>query len=692
MKILCNLSEQQHKNKPSGDLLRYVHNEVRTPAEHELEQVLSKLSDGYLIKPAGIKNSWDIGKNKYNYTFISQQLFIVDIDNSEQNSDKTPFKAEYILTPEKAVSVAISKGVKPCYVYYSYSSKHSLPKFHICFVFDKAVKDKATRDSIHLFLIDLFGKTPDSKNYYSDHQTKSFNNVFFGSYNKPIPYKDFTAINSLETVIELSKDYIPAETIAPDQKEKKIHKTVLTDGTNIRLIQEHNIEQLRKRLGIKDSKQFDSRADFINYIRTEINLAELLELPPEQNFSCLFHNDKKASATIYKSNTSGVWLYSCFACDCKNLNIQRVIEKLGGFTSQFQATKYIQQVYRLQIKENEEVIQAKADIDSILELLISTDDDKEKLLDIAPITDKVIKKDKDFYIKLLLYIRNHITPDQIDNDGNYIIYLSNRQVQQIVDSKSLDKTNKKLLKLQYLNMVKHPKEEQIPKALLLKVDRGYNKHTSLYFVPSWTSNHVHSIELQSIEWQEKGYTLKGMSKELLLRSAGTETTKDIFTQDKYFKTTKESNNQHEQIARALHFLIQQKGYATEQEIINSCGLKKYIAEKQIKRSLSEIMESNCLIKVKNNKRWIEELGTENKRYYIIVPDDLRVNTIQSYIEEQIQLNGYCLVPDLYKLDTIRNSTRNTIINMVDTLCIKNGYIKVKEQNMKGKPYIIRPKD
>lgn len=93
--------------------------------------LLSKLSDGYLIKPAGIKNSWDIGKNKYNYTFISQQLFIVDIDNSEQNSDKTPFKAEYILTPEKAVSVAISKGVKPCYVYYSYSSKHSLPKFHI---------------------------------------------------------------------------------------------------------------------------------------------------------------------------------------------------------------------------------------------------------------------------------------------------------------------------------------------------------------------------------------------------------------------------------------------------------------------------------------------------------------------------------------------------------------------------------
>ena len=684
MKILCNLSEQQHKNKPTSP----IQNELRTPAEHDLKELCSKLSDGYSIKPAGIRCSWDIGKGKYNYNFISQQLFICDIDNSEQNNDKTPFSSEYIMTPEKAVNVAISKGLKPCYIYYSYSSKPKLPKFHVCFVFDKAITDKVIRDSIHNFLIDLFGMTPDRKNYYSDHQTKSYNNIFYGSYNKPSSYSDFTAINSLETVIELSKDYIPAE-IQHEQKERKVTRTPATAGTNIRLIQEHNVEELRTRLGIKESKQFDSKADFLNYIKTEINLADLLELPEEQNFPCLFHNDKKASATIYKSDTSKVWLYNCFACDSKNLNIQRVIEKLGNFSSQYQATKFIQQVYCLEVKETEEVIQARADIDSILELLTSTDSDKEQLIDIAPITNKVIKKDKDFYIKLLLYIRNHITPEQMDTSGNYIIYLSNRQIQQIVDSKSLDKTNKKLQKLQYLLMIVHPKEEQIPKAILQKVDRGYKNHTSLYFVPSWTANHIHDIELQSIEWKEQGYTLQGMSTELLIRSAGTEKAKEVFTQEQDFKTF---DKWHDQILRTVQQLIQQKGYATEQEIINCCGLKKCIAIRQIKRSLADIMNCNCLIKVKNNKKWQEELGTDNKRYYIIVPDDSRVNTIQQYITEQIQLNGYCKVSDLYKLDNIRNTTRNSIIKMIDSLCVRNGYVKHKEQNMKGKPYILTLKD
>ena len=82
---------------------------------------------------------------------------------------------------------------------------------------------------------------------------------------------------------------------------------------NSYLIERLDVEGMRKALNLNnDVPKFGSRNDAIVFIK-QFDMMQALNLP--KNHKCLFHDDRHASAGIFK-NADGIYLYKCHSPNC----------------------------------------------------------------------------------------------------------------------------------------------------------------------------------------------------------------------------------------------------------------------------------------------------------------------------------------------------------------------------------------
>lgn len=671
MKIICNLSKIQHKCKPDDG--RRVQYELITAAEHTLEEICDRLNNGYAIRPAGIIYVIDKEGKFDKYSFISQQVFIVDFDNKGK-----------IYTPDEAIKTAAENGLKPCFIYYSYSSTKETPKFHTVFCFDKPVTNVMERDNIQKYLTEIFGGN-------ADKLCNNTTRIFYGSYGKGTPpHKDFSAINSLSALETILGEYTPQiEQKASAQWLERKRQTIRANDA-IKMIEAHDTTGMKKALGTAaDHTTFSSKQSLYDYVCKELDLAEYMGLPGG-SFPCLFHDDHKASATVFR-NRNGVWLYNCFGCGAKNLNLLRVTEKLGRFGSQYQALQFVKSVYGLALEESASVIQAKEDLEAIRRLINGDEGDLEAFEDLAPMAYKISKKEVPLLCQIINFAIDHVTDEQIDTNGNYIFSVSDRKLKELCAGirgcGSLDKLHKKICKLQYLLILRKPNEKAIPAAVLQKVKGQYKAHTSLYFVPSWTANHIERIEARATEFDRNGYTLSSMSGELLTRTEGEQTAAEIFTQTTYHKPTKASDEAHNHLVKIINKLISKNGYCTRQMIIDASTMSPAKINAQLGRSLADICNTYGLMKTMNCKAIQAKYGTPNHRnIYVIVPDDEREGNVTWFISERISNEGFCYLSDLYK--QLPDVSHGQVKKLVYAVCKQGGSWELHQEDHGRKRYYV----
>ena len=118
------------------------------------------------------------GKPKYTYRAISQQLFVVDIDNEEQYIDESGKRGKRRiknpLTIDAALEICSKHDIAPFFVYETFSSKahrddptEPYTKFRLCFALDEPltvqeVGERGLTAAVDYF-ISLFGAAADSK-------------------------------------------------------------------------------------------------------------------------------------------------------------------------------------------------------------------------------------------------------------------------------------------------------------------------------------------------------------------------------------------------------------------------------------------------------------------------------------------------------------------------------------------------
>lgn len=615
-KIKCTFSAVRHERKPEA---KKVQVDLK-PTDITIEDLAEALCNGASFRPAVL-----YGRKASDWK--QQQLFGLDFDHN--------------VTIEEKYSKALSLGLTPCFLYTTFSHTENEHKFRMIFCSDSVIKDGDYRDKLQATLMGVIGDV--------DVVCKNRDRLFYGGKGKRVLYPAYDSRINAETVIEKYWDaeyeqYIPTtkqksksklSSCKRDKGDTDKEKHLIHENLYIKAIKEHDIEYLRKTLA-HEPIEFETKNEFWDYIYSELDIAELIDIEDPQSFCCVLHDDHNPSANIFTTQ-NGVQKYRCCSEDI-TLNIKQLVEMLGDFKSEYRAIQFIMEIYNLSIKESQWSIEQRENIDMMISNITLN-----KFKELCPQADKNIKYAKDTFLMMLSIARNNIYSEKFsNNDGEIVFFVSNKKLAEHLgkgnSQKKIDKVSKYIKMLIYHDLIRILDDEQIPKELLAKAinhqkaNRQMN-HTNFYAIPSWVIQQLKTIEGNGNRWKEKGYRIAGVSFDMFYRSEGFDVAASLYPQYKKKKneygkivnrtTTLNSDKRTMEISRVILDCIQQKGYCTEKEVahILGCHYKYVVTETQIKRSLNEIMDSYTLKKVKANKKLKEQLDIKSEGYPNIIIED-----------------------------------------------------------------------
>ncbi len=620
--IKCMFFNHRFKDKPQGKQCGWVQKSL-TQVNITIENLADALVHGASFKPGVLA-----GGNKAE-NWIEQQLFGLDFDDG--------------IRIEEAYNKVISLGITPCFMYTTFSHKEEHHKFRMIFCNDTVITDGNIRDKLQATLMGTIGGI--------DEVCFNRDRLFFGGKGHTVLYPDYDTRINAESIIEKywNDDFEQYISNAKPKSKKKKDSTaagIKNKGTdtakerstyenlNVKAIKEHDIEYLRKVLA-HDPIEFENKNEFWDYIYSELDIAELIDIDDPRSFCCVLHDDHNPSANIFTTQ-NGVQKYRCCS-ENLTLNIKQLIELLGDFKSEYKAIQFIMNIYNLSIKESQWSIEQRENIDLMISNITLN-----KFKELCPQADKNIKYAKDTFLMMLSIARNNIYSEKFsNNDGEIVFYVTNKKLSEYLgkgnSQKKIDKVSKYVKMLVYHDLIRILDNDQIPKELLknaLKYTNGNKNRANFYAIPSWVIQQLSTIENNGVRWKEKGYRIAGVSFDMFYRSEGFDVAASIYPQYKKKKdeygeivgrtTTKASDERTLKISEVILQCIQRKGYCTEKEVVYILGNKyRYeVTETQIKRSLNEIMDSYGLKKVKANKVLKEQYHIKSNGYPNIIIEDV----------------------------------------------------------------------
>lgn len=621
IKVKCTFSSLRFKNKPDSDGAKKVQFDLK-PTNITIKDLSDALVHGASFRPGVLygrsKNDWK-----------EQQLFGLDFDHNT--------------TIEEKYNKAIMLGINPCFMYTTFSHSEEEHKFRMVFCNDKVITDGNYRDKLQATLMGIMED--------ADPVCRNRDRLFYGGKGQVVLHPDFDIRINAESIIEKYwnddfEQYI--SNAKPKSKKKKdstaagiknkatdtVKERSTYENLNVKAIKEHDIEYLRKVLA-HDPIEFENKNEFWDYIYSELDIAELIDIDDPRSFCCVLHDDHNPSANIFTTQ-NGIQKYRCCS-ENLTLNIKQLIELLGDFKSEYKAIQFIMNIYNLSIKESQWSIEQRENIDLMISNITLN-----KFKELCPQADKNIKYAKDTFLMMLSIARNNIYSEKFsNNDGEIVFYVTNKKLSEYLgksnSQKKIDKVSKYVKMLVYHDLIRILDNDQIPKELLknaLKYTNGNKNRANFYAIPSWVIQQLSTIENNGVRWKEKGYRIAGVSFDMFYRSEGFDVAASIYPQYKKKKneygeivdrsTTKASDERTLKISEIILQCIQRKGYCTEKEVVYILGNKyRYeVTETQIKRSLNEIMDSYGLKKVKANKALKEQYHIKSDGYPNIIIEDV----------------------------------------------------------------------
>jgi len=667
MKVKCIVDNKSYKSKPkgyeTGGIIKRM--TIDTANDYSIEDIKRKILTGKTIRP-----SYCGGKEE---TWISQQMFMIDIDNEatltddivlndyvkmvEGKKNKVRFLvgSEQHRSHEQILNHCKQINLIPTFIYTSFNHKSEQHKLRLVFVLDKEINDINIAKKIQLYLMNSIGDV--------DEQCKNLNRIYYAG--KEIVFDNGNILNS-DKLIELSKEIII------ENSTNKVAKKVTTSkvGERVDIIlneynnspnilstlsqephEQYNLKALRDRNSIFLKKklnnspiEFDSSAEFWYHIYHNINIGELLEIKYPKSFKCILHYDKNPSASIFQ-NDEGIWLYKCFGGCNTTMNIKQLIETLGNFKSEYKAINFIKEIFNLSIKETDWSIEQKTNLDNILYKL-----DMNNFAELCPQTDKNIRYIKNLFIAMIQIAKNNVYGENYCNsDGDVVFFVSLSELGKImnVSPTHLNRISQRIAVLVYHDLIRKLDDDKIPEIMLKKaqaisIDKGHDKRVNFYAIPSWVFEQLKQIELRGIRWKDKGYTIKGVSYEMFYRGDGLEVAQNIYPQHK--KVTKDiidtdtgeittrivdrtvpkkSIERVDDIVDSFNKLIAKKGYTSEKELIYylSSEYRWEVTEMQLKRIRGQLNKLGFK-RIRANKQIKEQYGIASNGYpFIIVKGD-----------------------------------------------------------------------
>lgn len=263
---------------------------------------------------------------------IGQELVMLDFDNQDSNNQFTinDLEQDQFLRNHA------------CFFYKTFSDAGSnVDKFRVVLALDTMVTDNATIESIYQELFKCYPQ--------ADSSVGQTSRLFFGSNQG---YQEIDWDNQL-SVNDLLTD-------TTNVMELPVTLEIIDDNTpNYLLLKHKKYDLLKEKLGHNYSREFPDEVNAYNYF-CELDIKEFLELPDENPFIDILHNEDNPSASVYYAEEHGIYLYKCFSQRQPFTgNICLLLSKYLGLHSKLEAVNILLTVTSSSINNQSELGQLK---------------------------------------------------------------------------------------------------------------------------------------------------------------------------------------------------------------------------------------------------------------------------------------------------------------------------------------------
>jgi len=581
MLVKCMVDRKTFENKPSGDQSKGIQFRM-AQTEIEIEELANLLSNGATFKPALLNGRKSID-------WLTQQLFALDFDGGT--------------TIEKELNNCRELNILPIFGYKTFSYTQYKEKFRLVFCSNIVITNVETRNKFQKLLIALFPT--------SDSVTFDPTRLFFGGkelincdYNNRIninnimiKFKDILkSIVDSSTLRLINTNTINSSSISMQKAQNPRPVSVHEEFSHFNAIKNLDVILMKHLLQINGDKVIcvnkQEVYDFIN----GIDLCDFTDIHSMVNCILPEHQDDTPSAHIYTTD-SETQIYKCFGCDAK-YTIISLVEKLAK-CKRIKAIEFIKKVYNIELQQTEWQKQQLEILDINIELLLS-----DEFKEIYPQLHSLIRTRKNNLIALNNYAKINIKDEDFCVDENPLFFASLTKIMDIFGSKDRTKVSQSITLFALLSLLNKIPHEKLPKETFNKAKHiaakyGLTKLVNFYSIDQYGVDSLEESNKIAKTLKDNNISLKGISREYLLRTFGKEFTNDIYPQYIYeneLGTSEKSNENSNKIASYILDEIEKKGYVLEKELkIDN------ITETQWKRSIQEILDGYGLIKITANK-------------------------------------------------------------------------------------------
>lgn len=559
----------------------------------------------YVVNSGSDKND---GITNFNSVFIDFDAGKDEDNNYYSLEQVQDYKTSFInkVNNYKIKPTFIIKTRNGYHVYWVLKDNTSLDKWNTCMnkLINKFNSDKQVNNPARLMRLPFTYWMKDRNNPY---------------------YVDIVEFNDVKYDIDYLLDSL-ADVKFENRKgghDKKVSNNTLIyhdhkNPLNKILIQYGKIEELQMILKPMP-KTFVNQNDFYNYITQEIDLTTFLGVSGEK-FQCIFHDDGNPSAGIFISNRNQ-YFYKCHSSSCGFMgNIIGCVERLRK-CNRPQAINFIKEVFKLTIEETDWQKEQKLILEENKRMIR-----EGEMEEFYPEIYKLIKNYKD-----LIYLLHDIAIDNVfdekysDNENNVVFFASISKLQEGLNLSNRKRIADRNALFAFLYLLNKLKEDDVPEKYLTKAKHIAAKNNqksivNFYSIPSYCDEILQKSIKRAIEYKENNLSMKGWSRELLLRTFGEEIANEIYPQFTHRKATKQSNERTIEIHKVVLDLLNKNKFVTEKEVVEMLheDYGKTQTQIQIKKSLQEMLDTYGLVRIRCNNKIKETYGVVSNGYPFII--------------------------------------------------------------------------
>lgn len=609
MKVCLDVVE--YKNKPTKqDIIHINKRIIKNQVDISIEQLANEISRGKTFIPASFKYINGEIKRQIKY-WESQQIVCLDFDSG--------------MTIDEAINEFKDKAV---FIYTTFSHSNKSHKFRVVFVLDQCIYDYNILNKIYNCLL--------YKYPMCDQSCKDGSRLFFGGKDIiKLNYNNKLYINEIINICNENNinNNINNNTINYKSKGRGLgvnnrfnYSIVPTKNplepkiNNIELIKRKDVKALQNIIKPKPVT-FYTYTEVYHYLNQQ-DLSLFLGVN-RNSFHCLFHDDHTPSANIFFGDEANCDIYKCFSSKCtfKTGTIRKCVERILG-CNKVESLKFLMDVYKITLSETEWQRRQREIIDENIRYIQSP----QFQYDYPELYSRIKN-----YIGDLIILHNiakenlpaeHYSNDQIE----FLFYTSMRHLANIKGVKSQSKIANIVALFVYLGLILRKSKDELPDYFIDHVLKNIKPNhidiISFFAVPSYCDKVMSFGEEKAIEFKEKHFTMKGWSRELLLRSLGEDEANRVYPSQKGKRLSHLSHDNVSTIEKEMIELIHRKGWVVESELYDCVILKvnsKEYKKKQIKRMISEVLDKYDLKRVRLNNKMKVKMNIEISGYpYIII--------------------------------------------------------------------------